>query len=82
MPDHFRPRPKELQSLQVGPLVANPRTNTNKLSMCGEEDSGCQADGVEGAIEFLAQINVMSVQGVEDFGGTADRASHTPPTRV
>src|ERR1017187_9930970 len=35
-----------------------------------------QPDGVKGSIEFLAQVNVVSVQWVEDFRGTADRASH------
>ncbi len=57
-------------------LVANPRTNTNKLSIGGEGDSRCQADGFKGSIEFVAQINVVSVQWVKDFGWTADRASH------
>jgi len=58
------------------PLVANPRTNTNKLSMCLRWGSRSQPDGFKGSIEFLAQINIMSVQGVEDFGWTAGWASH------
>ena len=49
-------------------LVANPRTNTNKLSMCAKGDSRYQPDGFKGSIEFLPQINVVTVQGVEDFG--------------
>src|ERR1017187_3553174 len=35
-----------------------------------------QPDGVKGSIEFLAQVNVVSVQWVEDFGGTAGRANY------
>src|SRR5437588_5299162 len=29
---------------------------------------GCQADGFKGSIEFLAQRDVMLIQGVADFG--------------
>src|SRR5437016_13372926 len=53
------------------PRRCRPLIETRATTCCHSVaccSGGCQADGFKGSIEFLAQRDVMLIQGVTDFG--------------
>ena len=52
------------------------------LSWCGLCSGGCQADGFKGSMEFLAERDVMLIQGIVDFGWATARTHDAGQQRL